>query len=923
MRRWSNRRQARRTNEWSEAPRSARAMHHVRLGSLVVLLVVGLLAWPGDPGAHLVSNAPDTLQSPWLLLPLAVVAFVALLWTIRLSVFRTHVQAPGPIRLVSFEDATAAPPPRAGEPEANGAQEFAGNGVPHLPAAGGDPVTHASVTHLAMHLRDRLSDLRLHLPTAIPGAQRSSDFVELLGTTKVDVKQPFAALGSLLRLVQPTHAYELKTTLVRRDGPLGHGAAIELTRLPHGHTVFRTYWDDSWAHAIDRAASGVGAHVVPHSRHAETGPWCAWRGKDLSDELFHAYQRAQRRWNQRRYDEALAEYYAALRLDPINEHLRYELGKAQESRALFLDAMLTYHGSMESLKERPSADLDAAAQRARLRMRVLTQYRFTVLLGFGERLARQWLPAPVNAPPTRRSEELNQLRERLVPVFRERYLNEDGRVIADAGDLALLGLDGDDPTKRLDELLADTLEGPKASLSRKRRGRIATPSKQEIERAKQLRRHERTQARAIRKAELRLLFLLFAKAEVARMLDAFDHVDKEQLEELAAELSTTAFQLIKPWVELRTDHARILLRHERGEEVEQAEWPPSPEGIQRLWEDVTPDGRSLKDRLQESRFFTDHYNAAAMYAVGLAHEPGLRVSPDATEPLRRCALTELRRAFDFAPSETLADRWEWIASKDPDLAGLRGDPEFRRFESERLPSARPAPRRPADIEDFQASRDNKWLIRRYARVFERIWHERADLKGPTDVHDAMRWWKEETLAWERARELVLHHRHWQTRVAVVRWLRTVAEKNCVDPVRFVQLSYAENPLDVHDDEVDREAARVVQATNLRLAALHRVLNLEDPDAVRPHESRRPPPLPGLREWRQHFAALDDAGENLNEPTRRKLAVQRASAWSALHQFLDSEDERAARAALVAGIHGLAPVLEAPEEQLLLEPTTAG
>jgi hypothetical protein len=312
-----------------------------------------------------------------------------------------------------------------------------------------------------------------------------------------------------------------------------------------------------------------------------------------------------------------------------------------------------------------------------------------------------------------------------------------------------------------------------------------------------------------------------------------------------------------------------------------------------------------------------------MYAVGLAHEPGLRVSPDATEPLRRFALAELRQAFDFAPSETLADRWEWIASKDPDLAGLRGDPEFRRLESERLPSARPAPRRPADVEDFQASRDNKWLIRRYARVFERIWHERADLKGPTDVHMAMRWWKEETLAWERARELVLHHRHWQTRVAVVHWLRTVAEKNCVDPVRFVQLSYAENPLDVHDDEVDREAARVVQETNLRLAALHRVLNLENPDAVRPHESRTPPPLPGLREWRQHFSALDDAGENLDEPTRRKLAVQRASAWSALHLFLDSEDERAARAALVAGIHGLAPILEAPEEQLLLEPTIAG
>jgi tetratricopeptide (TPR) repeat protein len=296
--------------------------------------------------------------------------------------------------------------------------------------------------------------------------------------------------------VRPTHAYELKATLLRREEDPKFGVATELTLLPGGHTVFRTYWDDSWAHTLDRAASGVGAQVVPHSRHADTGPWCSWRGKPLSDDLFYAYQRAQRRWARRRYDEALEEYFAALRLDPVNEHLRNELGQAQEARALYLDALLTYHAAIKALEKRPSSGLDKAARLARARIEVLTQYRFTALIGFGERLARQWLPPPPNAPATRRSEELRQLRERLRPILRERYLDEAGRLIAGGDDLALLGLDGDGSEERLEELLSDTVERPRPHPPRE--GKVATPSKKEIEQARRRRRQARKRARAIR-----------------------------------------------------------------------------------------------------------------------------------------------------------------------------------------------------------------------------------------------------------------------------------------------------------------------------------------------------------------------------------------------------------------------------------------
>lgn len=251
------------------------------------LAAVVVLALPGDPQAFAESPL-GMLQKTTVLLPLAMVPLIGLLWSLRMWAFRRHVRAPGPIRLVSFDDATG---PGSGS-ESPGARPAPADGVAraqqHEAAAptgdGATPgVTAASTTRLSMHLRSRLTELRLPVPSAIPGARSSMDFVELLGTTNVDFKQPFAAAGNVLRLIRPTHAYELKATILQREEHPCRGVALELTSLPGGAAVFRTYWDDSWEHALDRVASGVGARVVPHSRHAERGPWCSWRREDHRD----------------------------------------------------------------------------------------------------------------------------------------------------------------------------------------------------------------------------------------------------------------------------------------------------------------------------------------------------------------------------------------------------------------------------------------------------------------------------------------------------------------------------------------------------------------------------------------------------------------------------------------------------------------
>jgi hypothetical protein len=894
--------------DWGDGTQRPRALVAITAASALALIAVAALALPGRP-SQLTATPTEIVQRPTVLTPLAVATLIGLLWALRMWAFRRHVRAPGPIRLVSFEDTTAAsaqPVLVVGAPSGDGREGGAparpGGVLASASVVGSSSGSGASTIRLSMHLRDRLTELRLPVPSAIPGAKASTDFVELLGTTKFDLKQPFAAAGNLLHLIRPTHAYELKATILRREEHPRCGVAVELTILPSGAAAFRTYWADSHEHALNRAASGVGSRVVPHSRHADSGPWCSWRGKQLSEDLFFAYQRAQRRVQDRRYDEALGEYYTALRLDPVNEHLRHDLGHLQEGRALHLDAWLTYRSILTSLDGRSTKGLDATAMRARRRITILTRYRFTILLGFGERLARQWLPPPRGVSPTRRSEELDQLRDRLRPILRELYLERRADSMTQA-DMKLLGLDraGGDPAiaahdglDGLDRLLSNTVERREQATAGAGLAKRARPTPEQVKAVKKRWREEENRARNVRKAQLRLLFQLLAECEVQKLLD--DIRDRD-LERLDTGLSRTALDLLPLWAQLRTEHARILLRRALGESIAEDAWPPSSDRIRGLWRERTSRGRSLSDRLERSEVFIDHYNAACTFAIGLGHEHAEHPSEEARRDLAEAAVQALRRALNVADSAAISANWDWIASKDPDLAGLRGQPEFRRFESERLPSSRPAPRRPNEIADLQASQHSVRLVERYARVFEDLWHARADLAGATNAHTAMQWWEEERGGWELLRMLAAHHRHWQTRLEVVTAVRALAERHGLQAVRFTQARYVDDPLDADDDSIDKVAGRFVWFANGRLAALV--------DALGPQDEV----LPGFPDWTRHLRCLDYDGETLDEASRRRLAVQRASAWADVRHFVNQEiAEDEARGALQEGLDGLCEAL---------------
>jgi hypothetical protein len=845
----------------------------------VSAVAVIVLALPHDPG-HLDQGILEALQRPLVLVPLGAAVAVAALACIRSWVFRELIRAPGPIEVVLFEDATTAPP-AATVAAVAGPTDPSGNGAgapaapvgliavaPHpLPAAAtgsGDP--GAPVVQLGMYFRQRLSDLRLTAPTATPGARTSVDFVDLLETSKLDPKQPFAAIGRLLRVVRPTHAYEVRAKLLRRDEAPCYGVALEVIVLPRRRTTLRSYWRDSWEEALDRAARGVSAQVVPRSRHSDGGTWAGWRGLVLDEKLFDLHHTAQRLMTEQRYEEALEHCYEAVRRDPGNGYLRYALGSMQEELALYLDAFLTYGaipGALDAAKDPHHA-------RANARIAFLARYRQTILLGYGERLAEQWLPPPPEAVDSRRSAELRSIRERLRPFLKSAFLASE----AGPEELQRLRL-GEDVEAGLDELLDERAH---LDLVEQGKGGLGQP----------LKRTERHDNRARRERRLHVLFQLVAAGEVRGLLRTYRGSGSSPASRLPADTGVTAtsLDLLPAWAEVRLRRARHLLEIEalrgqgRSREPAQADadhapaWPLSPEQVRALWASAPRvGGRTLEERLEASRDFADHYNVACTYAIGLLPHPD-RHAADAqplVEELAQAAVGELTKAAD-AGGSTLASRWDRILSDEPDLDGLRPEPVFRRFETERLPSSRPAPVRPSAIVKLKASRYSVRLAQLCAERLEAAWHARAAEEGDSDIHRALEWWEDEAGAWRLARDLALHHRQWQTRLDLIHEMQMFAERNDMPPFRVVHPRYAESPIPGDRDSVERAARRETHFSDLRMSILAAALSPLEHGA-----------LPGAGAWSEHLRALDEAGERLPAETRKRLADNRAAVWGSIRQ----------------------------------------
>lgn len=831
--------------EWVGAAGPAFALVAGTVVAVVAAVGIALLVLLGEPGAT-------------VLVPLAALAAPAVLWSARGWWAQRLLRAPGPIKVLPLEDATVAPPapaPVLAMPPA-GALDSGTSGTvlqvglgPQAPPSfdGGVTGDPAPVVRLGMQLRQHLTELRLTAPTAIPGARVSSDFVDLLGVTKIDAKQPLATVGQLLRLVRPTHAYEVKATVMRREQAPRHGVATETVIVPRRVTVLKTHWAESWDEAIELAASAIGALIVPLSRHSTHGVWATWRKQPLDERLFRDHQQMQRLREEQRYDEAIGHCYAALRRDPFNDHLRFPLGLLQEELALYADALLSYSAILGVTAERQRRAKSRAQQRAQRRIALLADYRFTVLLGFGERLSAQWTAkAPATQTPVKRIEELAAVRKRLQPMLLEKF--GDLKRGTDE-DRELLGLKEQGHRDQLKELLGEDIEKDiekqDASLSRRKREQ------------------QRKQQQMLRQARVRLLLQLFALHQVDLFLEAWGGQNLFAKYDVA--LGETAVEFLPTWADLRAKAARRDVR--RALELPEAHpWPPMPWHVEESWRERDP---KIIKRLKRSQFFIDHYNAACTHAIGLLddpHEPA--VSTD--ERLAAAVVEHLEQAARVSTSDEFAEQWDWITSEDPDLTGVRSSEAFRNFEVGRFPSARPAPVRPTNIVALEASRYSALLIRECAIRFEATWHAREKLEGPTDIHLARDWWDEELQAWDQIRALAYNHRHWQTRLDVIRHMQQFASRHETAPFVVAHPRYADAPLKAPPKDIDDAARSEEKWANRRMVALRAALG--DAGSA---------PLAELKSWEKALRDLDGAGQSMDEESWRALCVNRAHAWERL------------------------------------------
>jgi hypothetical protein len=776
----------------------------------VALAFVVLLALPGPPRS-LRTGIELAAERPAVLIGAAALGAVTVLACLRTWSYRRLQYLPGPIQVLGIEDAS---------------EEAA-----------------SSVTRFDIHFRQTLSELRLLATTPAPGVPTSTDFVELLETSNVDAKQPFAVIGRMLRIVRPTHAYEVRATLIRRATEPCFGAVVEVSILPGRRTTLRTYWRESWEASLDRAAIGVAAEVIPRSRHSDSGVWARWKGRVLDEELVALYQEAERLRGQRRFEESLARFYEAVRTDPSNGHLRLALGATQEQLALHIDALLTY-SSIPLVTRSWSATQPDIAKHVEL----VASYRYANLLGLGEGLASQWLPATSDAEPSRRTVELDALRGRLRPVLLQLFEQCE----LEPGDLVLLAIAGD-RERALRRILDDRphLELFTGAWPRKSPGKLTNK--------------QREHNRRLRECRLQLVFQLLAQREVTTLVERARGVGFDEAE---TGLTPLCFELLPAWADVRLRYARERLlgevtRHANRAghqlEVPPAQWPPRPEELV----------RSLQARLRASNAFVDHYTAARIHAVGLL--PTNHGEPPAVRraALAVAAVEELRLAVDVGGSAALAARWDAILSGEPDLAGLRTEPAFERFESEWLPSARSIKGRPLTIARLNASRYNARLCAICAHQLETAWQKRAVCDGSIDIAVALRWLRYEHDAWRLAAELAHHHRHWQTRLKVIEEIQRFNRATGGTGLSIAHPRYADDPL-----SPDLAAGTEETSSDVRMKALAAALG--QPGAQ----------LPGFEPWDGYLRWLDRNGRMLDQEQVHQLAENRAMAWRILRQVFE-------------------------------------
>ncbi|WP_328648168.1 tetratricopeptide repeat protein [Amycolatopsis sp. NBC_00348] len=624
-----------------------------------------------------------------------------------------------------------------------------------------------SAVELTAAFKRILNDSRLYTPTSVPGVGGSYDFIQIVENAGESADGWWKAATKLIRLAQPPAAFTVTGTVRPGNTSGRYQLILELVRCPRFAASPLVIEDESWPRVLHRAANAVAALVIPRSAYVRTNiHWAAWRDAKIPYELFDAYQRANHFITYRRYDEALAEYYRALSLDPSNVYIRLEIAALQEQLDLHLDALATYDDVI-TLCSRGKPKLarwwigeDFARQprhagRSRDVALLIARYRHALVLGHGDSVAGSWWVRRTTAgvPGDARALRRAELRAALELRFR-RYVELDVRTRPYAI-----------PREKRLEL-------------HRRVMRVSVP-----ELVVQDATLEQLAEYNQRAAEMRSYFCALSQYEIERLVADYRNFGRRWRRSWE-QLTNRALDLSLVWAVLRRAMADV-------EPMSGAVPEPRPAypGSRVKLADVCPDRRwppdpqALDDTVEAAgprKSWEECYNAASVYAVAMlevgprgerdlrdrARNP--RLTGETRDEVARRAVRELYHAATISHSGRLPERRSWVMGEDPDLAALRGHELFRVFEMVTFSPDRAAPLRPQRAHVWEQVSYVRQLVCEIASCRAHFWRLRA--LDPAPVQDGRvldRWRATDRDAWRRLADLATGKQDWYTRYQAI------------------------------------------------------------------------------------------------------------------------------------------------------------
>ncbi|MFD7236295.1 hypothetical protein ACFWAT_13440 [Streptomyces syringium] len=651
------------------------------------------------------------------------------------------------------------------------------------------PDVETQVEGLTAQLRKYLSETNLYPPTALPAEAPADNFLDLLGDVDLEPKKLGTSLLRLFSRLRPTIAYTVRGVLRARAQEPHLGVTITVTSYAIRGSRTETLWEATWEDVVREAGNWVMATLVPVTRASRRPPWQDWHGRDLCPDLFAAYQEARRLTEERKFDDALEHYYAALRLDPMNLYLRTQIAGTQENLGLHLDALETYYGAMlldGCTNRQREARLARKAWNPRrfLRRRyrwwrdglLEARYRYAVVLGVTERTAAQWCRSPFDGLfEPRRAQAREEIRRSLTPAFVDRYWR------------ILIGLTP--PGRRRfeaeDELLIkDWLAW-----------QLGDHSHREI---------------------VRVIFQCAALEEMRQLARDYPLVSLHPFA-AARRRGTITWPSLRlnrdVWAPLRLAWASSVCesgcasedecaRHRMGGMPRPPDWLAGSEALDAQVRKAM--AWPLPDRLKQwardwrlwpRRPWQDSYSAACVYAVAMHLKTREMTADDLAKMIANPE--DAARAFEKPKidADDLAERAvneledaartdrsgfhplmrEWLLIEDPDLEELRRKERFIRFERETYPHSVPDHHRPKRPLLAEVMAYDQRLLRGTARVMEETWCLRKE-QLPAEPHVLAQWFGGDRELWECVHRIARNHGcDWRDREKLLQTVRAMAD----------------------------------------------------------------------------------------------------------------------------------------------------